>query len=74
MPLPASLSGSITPATMLDASMLVDVNCVQFAALDAEVLIALVRSIILFLLTLPLRVALVRLVTVNWLALRTDTV
>ena len=33
--------------------MLVDVNCVQFAAVDAEVLITLERSIILLRLKLP---------------------
>ena len=54
---------------MLEASMFVDVNCVQLARLLAEVLITLVRSIILFLETLPLLVALVADVTVYWLAL-----
>ena len=49
--------------------MLVDVNCVQLAALVAEVLITLERSIILFLETLPLLVPLVADVTVYWLAL-----
>ena len=43
---------------MLEASMLVDVNCAQFAALDADVLITLERSMILFLAMLPLVVAL----------------
>ena len=38
--------------------MFVDVNCVQFAALDADVLITLERSIILFLAMLPLLVPL----------------
>ena len=45
VPLFANLSGSIVPATMLEASMFVDVNCVQFAALDDDVLITLERSI-----------------------------
>ena len=44
----------MVPATMLDASMFVDVNCAQFAALDADVLITLERSMILFLAMLPL--------------------
>ena len=43
---------------MLEASMFVDVNCVQFAAFCADVLITLERSIILFLETLPLLVPL----------------
>ena len=53
VPLLANLSGSIVPATILEASMFVDVNCVQLAALDADVLITLERSIILLRLKLP---------------------
>ena len=39
-------SGSIVPATMLDASMLVDDNCVQLAASLADVLTVLITSTI----------------------------
>ena len=59
---------------MLEASMFVDVNCVQLAALDADVLITLERSIILFLETLPVVVAEDAEVTVYWLALTKDIV
>ena len=48
---------------MLEASMFVYVNCVQFAALDADVLITLERSMILFLAMLPLLVPLDAVVT-----------
>ena len=64
VPLPANLSGSIVPATILEASMLVDVNCVQLAMLLPDVLTTLERSIILFLAILPLLVALDGAVTV----------
>ena len=69
IPLFASLSGSTVPATMLEASMLVDVNCVQLAMLLPDVLITLVRSIIRFLETLPVVLVDVAEVTVNSLAL-----
>ena len=54
---------------MLEASMLVDVNCVQLAMLLPEVLITLLRSIILFLETLPEVLVDVAEVTVYSLAL-----
>ena len=69
VPLPANLSGSIVPATILEASMFVDVNCVQLAAFCADVLITLERSIILLRETLPVVLALVVEVTEYWLAL-----
>ena len=59
---------------MLEASMFVDVNCVQFDAFEADVLITLERSIILFLATLPLLVPLDGDVTEYWLALIRDIV
>ena len=59
---------------MLEASMFVDVNCVQLAALDAEVLITLVRSIILLRETLPELVPEDADVTVYWLALTSEIV
>ena len=59
---------------MLEASMLVDVNCVQFAALVADVLITRERSMILFLETLPLAVPLDAEVTEYWLELIRDIV
>ena len=54
--------------------MLVDVNCVQFAALDADVLITLERSIILLRETLPELDPEDADVTVYWLALIRDIV
>ena len=74
VPLFANLSGSIVPATMLEASMFVDVNCVQFAALDDDVLITLERSIILLRETLPELLPDCADVTVYWLALIRDIV
>ena len=54
--------------------MFVDVNCVQFAAFDPDVLITLERSMILFLAMLPLLVPLDAEVTEYWLALISDIV
>mgnify|MGYP000111176124 CR=1 FL=1 len=48
---------------MLDASTLVEVNCVQLAALAPDVLTSLLKSITLFLLTLPAVVAAIAVVT-----------
>ena len=59
---------------MLEASMFVDVNCVQFAALVAEVLMTLVRSIILLRLKLPEVLAEEAEVTEYWLALISEIV
>ena len=74
VPLFANLSGSIVPATILEASIFVDVNCVQFAAVDAEVLITLERSIILLRLKVPDVVAEVVAVTEYWFELIRDIV
>ena len=53
---------------MLEASMLVEVNCVQLAMLLPEVLITLLRSIILLRETLPVVLCEVADVTVYSLA------